>query len=525
MALSRRRFIHLVGRAGGAAAVYRTMAAMGLLPVPAAYAGPPALPPGSGRGQPVVILGAGIAGMVAAYELGKAGYACRVLEARRRPGGRNWSLRAGDSIEEIDAIQSVVWDRGEHLYFNPGPARLPGHHQGILGYCRELGVPLEVMINDNRAAFLQDDAAFDGKPQRARAVINDTRGFIAELAAKALDRDRLDEPVSVEDKERLRAWLRAFGALDPSLRYRGSSRAGFAVAPGAGTEQGTVAQPLDLGQLLISDFWEAKTQFGEVFTQAATMLQPVGGMGRIGEAFGRRLGRVITYDAEVIELRRAGIGARIVWRDRKTGAGSALDAAYVICTIPFPILRTLDADFAPEIKRAIAALPYVPAAKVAFQAERRFWELDDQIYGGISWTSRDITQIWYPSTGLHRPKGILVGAYIWTDRLGEAFAAKSPAQRLADALADGERVHPGYGAALTKGVSVAWPKIPFSGGGWAEWTREARRDAYPLLLAGDGPFLFAGEHMSYVTGWQEGAVLSAHVAVEEIARQVRGRQA
>ena len=525
MSVSRRSFIHLVGRAGGVAAAYRTMAAMGVLPVPAAYAGPPGLPPGSGKGTRVAILGAGIAGMVAAYELAKAGYDCRVLEARARPGGRNWSLRAGDTVEETDSSQTVAWDRGEHLYFNPGPARLPCHHQGILGYCRELGVAVEVMINDNRGAYFHDDAAFGGTAQPARAVINDARGFIAELAAKAVDRDLLDQPVSLEDKEKLRAFLRAFGALDEQLQYRGSPRAGFEVPPGAGTQAGKLAQPLDLRQLLVSDFWQTKMHFGEAFAQAATMLQPVGGMGRIGEAFGRKLGKAITYDAEVIELRKAGTGAHVVWRNRKSGAGSALEAAYVICTIPLPVLRTLDADFAPATKTAIAAVPYVAAAKLAFQAERRFWELDHRIYGGISWTNRDITQIWYPSAGLHHKKGILVGAYIWTDQIGEAFAAKPLGQRLTDALADGERIHRGYGAALTHGVSVAWAKIPFSGAAWAEWTRETRRDAYPVLLQGDGPFLFAGEHMSYVTGWQEGAVLSAHVAIEQIAQRVREKQA
>ena len=103
-----------------------------------------------------LILGAGIAGMVAALELGKAGYRCIVLEARARPGGRNWTLRGGDTIAESDSTQAVGWDGGEHLYFNPGPGRIPHHHQGILGYCRALGVPLEVMCNDNRAAWLHD---------------------------------------------------------------------------------------------------------------------------------------------------------------------------------------------------------------------------------------------------------------------------------------------------------------------------------------------------------------------------------
>ena len=61
-------------------------------------------------------------------------------------------------------MQRVSWDTGPHMYFNPGPARLPYHHAGILSYCRELSVPLEVMSNDNRGAFFQNDAVFDGKP-------------------------------------------------------------------------------------------------------------------------------------------------------------------------------------------------------------------------------------------------------------------------------------------------------------------------------------------------------------------------
>src|ERR1043166_6496303 len=155
--LTRRRFINLVGRAGGYAAVYNTMAAMGLLPVPA-YAGPPQLAPGSGRGVRVVILGAGIAGLTAAYELTKAGYDCVMLdardragagartsaltpayeltragydcpvpEARDRPGRRAWTLRGGDRVEETGSVQTVAWANGEHLYFNAGPARLPQH--------------------------------------------------------------------------------------------------------------------------------------------------------------------------------------------------------------------------------------------------------------------------------------------------------------------------------------------------------------------------------------------------------------
>ena len=132
--VTRRGFINLAGRAGGAAALYNTLGAMGLLAAPSARAGPPELPAGSDRGIHVAILGAGIAGMTAGYELRKAGYRCTILEARERPGGRVWTLRGGDTIAETDSSQRVSWDRHRDLYFNAGPARIPQHHQGILSY-------------------------------------------------------------------------------------------------------------------------------------------------------------------------------------------------------------------------------------------------------------------------------------------------------------------------------------------------------------------------------------------------------
>jgi len=518
MTLSRRSLIHLVGKAGGVAAAYQTMAAMGLLAVPPAYAGPPALPPG--RGRRVVIIGAGIAGMVLAYELRKAGFRPQILEARTRAGGRNWSLRGGDTVIETGSTQQVAWDRDEHLYFNPGPARLPYHHEGILSYCRMLRVPLEVMCNDNRGALMQDDHAFDGAPQLNRRVVNDVRGMVAELAAKAVDKDLLAQPVSTEDKDRLRALLRDFGALDKDLAYYGTFRSGWAAQPDA-LQPGKPYQPLDIRQLLASDFWQGPMQFGESSTQAATMMQPVGGMGRIGQAFGRALAGVITYQAVVTLLQRTEAGVRITWKHAGTGAEHRIDAPFVVIAVPFPALADVDADFAPATRAAMQAVDYVPAGKVAFQASRRFWETDQQIYGGISWTSRDATQVWYPSGGLQRRNGILVGAYIWSDDLGNAFAAKPVAQRLSDTLDDVAHLHPQAPRLLGEGVSVAWKNIPYTRGGWAEWSRSARATQFPVLLQGDGPYLFAGEHMSFITGWQEGAVRSAHKVLGDIAERMR----
>ncbi len=98
--LTRRQFVNLVGKAGGFGAAYLVMQGLGLLPDDLAHASPPELEPGSGSGSSVAILGAGLAGLTAAYLLGKAGYDCHLLEARERAGGRCWTLRRGDPVEE-----------------------------------------------------------------------------------------------------------------------------------------------------------------------------------------------------------------------------------------------------------------------------------------------------------------------------------------------------------------------------------------------------------------------------------------
>ena len=118
----------------------------------------------------------------------------------------------------------------------------------------------------------------------------------------------------------------------------------------------------------------------------------------------------------------------------------------MICTIPLTVLKGIDNDFSDRTRRAIVAgtSVYIPAVKVAYEASPRWWELNHQIYGGISWTSREITQIWYPSHAFHTRSGAIVGAYIWDHKAGSKFSAMTPAQRIVAAASDAEAVHPGF---------------------------------------------------------------------------------
>src|SRR5262245_14076873 len=128
------------------------------------------------------------------------------------------------------------------------------------------------------------------------------------------------------------------------------------------------------------------------------MLQPIGGMDRIAQAFAARLGQSIRYECVVKEIRKTEAGARIIYQD-SSGQRLSIEADYVVCTIPLQALAAITSDFAPEFKSAIAACDYVKAAKIAFQADRRFWEEDLKIFGGISWSDRDVKYNRLPCDG------------------------------------------------------------------------------------------------------------------------------
>src|ERR1700722_2920933 len=137
--ISRRQLLRMIGVTTGNAAMYQAMSSLGFA-AESPFKGPIDLQ-GAPRDASVLILGAGVAGMAAAYELRNAGYRVQILEYNARAGGRNWSLRGGDTYTELGGLtQHCQFD--QDLYINPRPWRIPYHHRRILRYCKRLGVPL-----------------------------------------------------------------------------------------------------------------------------------------------------------------------------------------------------------------------------------------------------------------------------------------------------------------------------------------------------------------------------------------------
>ncbi len=514
--VTRRTFVAQVGRAGGFTAAFSALQMLGVMPAKAEAKPDLGMDRNSGKGVHVVILGAGIAGLSAAWELRRHGFACTVLEARERPGGRNWTVRRGTRIVLNDGTtQTCEFDQGH--YQNVGPARLPSVHGTMLGYCKELGVKLEVEVNTSRSAFLQDDGVNGGVPLEQRQVINDTRGQVSELLDKCAVSGSLDKELSADDMQRMGAFLRSYGPLDANGAYKGSQRAGYTSRPGAGEDGGVFHPPMGLEAMLDPGFWRGELA-EEDFDWQPTMFQPVGGMDKIAYAFAHGLGSIVKYNAPVTEIRRRGDGVRIGYTEH--GGPRSLDADYCICAMPLSMVQTIPTDFSPAYQSVIAAARYSPQYKIAWES-RRFWEQDYNIYGGLSYVVGGCSPVWYPSADLFSERGVLVGGY---SAESPAFAAATLDGKLAMSRASVEKLHPGHGRELGKGVYVGWGRVPWNLGAWISWfgrNAAGSNHGYEVLIQPDGPFYFAGDHVSHINAWQEGAALSALRAVKLIGDRVK----
>lgn len=518
---TRRQLLSAIGVLGGSAALYHAMTTLGHA-AETQFDGPPRLD-GARKGSSVIVLGAGLAGMLAAYELAKAGYKVTILEYQGRAGGRNWSLYGGDTYAELGgATQKVGYAAGN--YFNPGPWRIPHHHRTLLHYCKAFGVALEPFIQLNHNAYVHSTAAFAGAPQRYKAVLADFNGNVAELLGKAVDRDALDDELTGEDKEKLLEALRGWGLLDKDMRYveslRTSSRRGYDRPPGGGVDGApTPSALLNFSDVLDPRMWSTMA-FYMGHQMQTTMFQPVGGMGKIGEAFARQVDGLITYNAKVTRIHQDKTGVAVAYQDTAKGETKEVKADWCVCTIPLGVLNQIESNLSDPLKAAVSAVPYSNSVKMGLEFKRRFWEDDEAIYGGHSFTNQEIGLISYPNNNFFQDgPAVLVGAF--ASGMGAyRLAGMSPQDRIEAALAQGAAIHPAqYRKEFVGGASVAWSRVPWTLGCCARWNEDTRREHYQNLVAMDDRVVLAGEHASYVGCWMEGALLSSIDAVTRLHKR------
>jgi monoamine oxidase len=524
---TRRHLLQWVGKSAGATALYQTMTALGLLHTPSAWAGPAGLQLTAGHGKTVALLGAGVSSLMAAYELQKAGYRCVILEALGRPGGRNFTARRGTRVVEDTGPQGRTeqvcqFDAGQ--YMNLGPARLPFQHPRLMHYCKELKVPLEVYVMSNSANLFQSDKAFGGKAVPRYRLGNDVNSHIAEMMGKASEKGALDAELSPEDRQRFMSMVRSFGGLplDDALGSASDTPRNLCLHPMTVQAMCEPNPRLALDDMLRSGFWEHNFFQPIEGDWAPTLFQPVGGMDKLVDAFTRHVGSLIRYRAQVVQISNLDKGVQVVYRDGKSGQTHSLRADHVFSAIPLPKLAAIQNNFSADYQKALAAFPVGELYKLAWQAERRFWEeAPYNIFGGISYTDSPMTQMWYPSNDYMSKKGVIPGCYTY-DAQARAFGNMSLAERIRVARRDAIKLHPEFAdeklLPASKAVSIAWHQAEGQSAGYAAWerTNPAHTAIYDRLLQPEGRFIAIGDQLSPLPGWQEGAFLSAEHAMRNM---------
>lgn len=495
--LTRRRFFEQLGAIGGSSLVFTAMQSLDLFAQESATR-----PQLTGRPakRKVIVLGAGISGLVTCYELGKLGYDAQILEARERVGGLSWTVRKGTEHTELGPTgehQVCTFDEG--LYVNCGPWRVPYSHTGVLGYCRELGVQMQIFVNeaDQNYFFYENNPAakLSNKRIRMRDVKADMAGHVNELLLKAIDQKGLDTQLSKEDQDRFINYLVNQGFVDPNdHHYKASVNRG----PG---------EPIDFQSLVASGFTNRFRSVPPVEgTAAAPMFQPVGGMDMIPKAFQRVLGTKITLGAEVTSVHQDANGVAVTWKNTKSGKVTVSQADYVVACLPMTVLAGMDINLTPERMAAIKAVPHSDSAKMGLAMKRRFWEEDDDIYGGHLYSNLPLGEFSYPSNDYFTKKGVLLGLYINGPVAG--LTDKTVKERLDHVLLHATKVHPQIKDEFESAYGVFWRKVKYSQGGYATGAATSRGK----VIAGvDNRIVVASAATAPHSepSWQEGAVAAA----------------
>jgi monoamine oxidase len=453
----------------------------------------------------VVVVGAGMAGLVAAYELQRAGHEPTLLEAQPRVGGRVRTLREPFS---------------HGLYAEAGAMRLPKLHTLTLAYVENAtargAVKLEtrrfVMYNENAYCFVR------GRKHRWKDVAKDPSclGF----KVKATERGKTPAQLWEKTIEPLAKLLKKDGekAWDTIReKYDSYSTRGFLKLHGWSEEA--------IQMFGLVENQQARLNHSVVSLIRATLTESFkhlveikGGMDLLPRSFLPKLKDHIIFGAKLEALEQTETQVTVHYRDAINGMRK-VTADRVIITLPFPLLRHVEGieKFSHGKQNAIQGLNYNESGKILLQCRRRFWETDDKIFGGGTTTDLSIRSVWYPNQGRETGRGVLLASYTW-GRDAQSWGHLSPGERIRQAVEGLARIHPQVAKEhlVEAGASVMWQNEPHAGGAFALFnpTQETRLHAH--IKRPEGRIHFAGEHTSLTHRWIQGAVESGLRAAYEV---------
>ncbi|WAS90478.1 flavin monoamine oxidase family protein [Nannocystis punicea] len=455
--------------------------------------------PACGQAAPtekhVLVLGAGLAGLSAAYELQQLGYAVTVIEGRDRVGGRVWTLREGFEDGQFAEI---------------GAVRIPDVHERTLDYCEMLGLELDE-YKDGSPLYYIDGKAFqhvDGEPWPVDGLNDDelelTLGdyWSREIASTFGEfgdprMNGFPKPGIVEKYDGM--------VYADFLRMRGTSDAYLKLyAADNGSEISTIGTLAWMGAEVADQAWGATYHIR-------------GGNDQLPKGLAEKVGLDnILLSSKVTKIEHDDAGVTVTFSG--PDGDESLSADYLVCAIPFTTLRdvAIEPAFSADKTRAIKELFLMNAGRGYIQTRTRFWEKDG--IGGLKIAKTDgpAERIWNLSDVQpgSSTKG-MIQSYTQNHN-AEAYCAIAPEEREEYCLAAVEKFFPDIRAEKVAFYHFCWSDDPWAKGAWTDilpdqwWIVAATRQP-------EGRVVFAGEHTSVWAGWMQGAIESGQRAADEIA--------
>jgi monoamine oxidase len=244
------------------------------------------------------------------------------------------------------------------------------------------------------------------------------------------------------------------------------------------------------------------------------MFHPVGGMDQIPKAFQRAIGSShITFNAEVQSVHQTDTEVEVIYLDTKSGRKTRVTTDYVVACLPMSVLSKVDINLSGDMMQAVRATTYSDSAKMGLAMKRRFWEEDDQIFGGHLYSNLPIGEFSYPSSDYFSRKGVLLGLYA-NAPVGDLISRPVQA-RVEHVLMHASKVHPQIRQEFEGAYGVWWKRVKYSEGGFANGAAVARREQ--LSRVENRIMIGCAAAAPYSEpDWQEGAVAAGWQALKSL---------